>query len=1259
MLYGFCRKPLARSLITLITIMKSKNKTKKFVAVLLSGVLALSLFVLLGATPVKAATVEELTAQINSLLAMIATLQAQLATVSSGSAASAGTGYTFTRNLKQGDTGADVMELQKALNAAGVGPSSGAGSSGNETSYFGSITKAGVVAFQDKYASEILSPVGLSVGTGFVGASTRAKLNSLGGAVAMTPTTPTTPAAPTTPTTPTTPAVVVPTGSGLTVTAAAQQPAAQLAPLSAARVPFTKVTFTASADGDVAVSGLVVERTGQSVDAALDGVILLDENGLQLGIAKTLNSSHQATLTEPFTVKAGQSRTMTLAANRPTSTTAAHAGMVAGLSLVQVNTSATVNGSFPISGTAQTINEGLTIGSVTMNRGSLDPSTTATKEVGVTGYTFSSIRVTAGSAENIRLRSIKWNESGSVSASDLANIKTYVDGTAYDTVQSGDYYTTSFGSGIVIEKGFNKEISIKGDIIGGSARTTAFDIAKRTDLDVGGELYGYGITPPQTNTCAATTGTACFTSAEDPWYDGAVVTVSAGTMNVSTSNAAPAQNIAVNTANQLLGAFTIDVKGETITVARIGFNVSLSGEGAGDDVDDITNVSLVDENGSVIAGPVDGNATDDHAQVTGISNGAFVFTDTVTFPIGVHTYKLLGKIDTSMDNSTTIAASTTPSSDFATVKGTITNTTITPAPDSALTLSTMTVKAGALTISRISEPPARTIIAGGKGIEFARYSLNASASGEDLRVTTLPLYYDRAGGGGRNDLTNCQVFDAISGAALTTGSNVKNPVSTDTASSTSFTFDGNGITIAKGTSKTLSVKCDLKTGTSGATFWWGIDNEQGGSTNGYTGVSGIASGATITETINEATGQVMTASAGGAYTVTADTSSSAYYYRAVKAGTADVPLAAFKFEADTTEDLSLRQIALQLGNVASNSPLDLTNQKLTIWNGATMVGETDVNNDSSPDYATSTLSTPVLIKKGEIATLVVKGSLRGHDSNTNTTSTAGSGGYGAFLAVTYDGDNNDGVNGNYAVGIDSGSNRTGGTTSDQTSNGVRVFRNVPTITQVGTTGVLSTTNSLYTFKVTNPDAARDLVLKKVSFSIATSGNFTLTQFILYGDGVAANAAVNGTVVRTGAATTPDTVEIRFNGTSSTTAASIIPAGGSKTFELKGTTITTAGSQITDSVDLALLRDTAYPSLGTAFLMGKISSIDKMPMITGAATTTRYTIWSPFSTTSPVATAETEANLDWTNGYGIPFITSTGTLLPPTQDLPAQRSTVSR
>lgn len=87
----------------------------------------------------------------------------------------------FTINLSLGSSGAQVIVLQQLLNrdpdtrVASVGP----GSPGYETAYFGSLTQAAVIRFQNKYASEVLVPVGLSQSSGYVGLYTRTKLNAL------------------------------------------------------------------------------------------------------------------------------------------------------------------------------------------------------------------------------------------------------------------------------------------------------------------------------------------------------------------------------------------------------------------------------------------------------------------------------------------------------------------------------------------------------------------------------------------------------------------------------------------------------------------------------------------------------------------------------------------------------------------------------------------------------------------------------------------------------------------------------------------------------------------------------------------------------------------------------------------------------------------------------------------------------------------------------------------------------------------------
>jgi peptidoglycan hydrolase-like protein with peptidoglycan-binding domain len=87
----------------------------------------------------------------------------------------------FIKDLKFGQVSADVKRLQIFLNQNSDTKiaNSSAGSLGKETTTFGYLTKAAVIKFQEKYASEILTPLGLKKGTGIVSKNTRAKINKI------------------------------------------------------------------------------------------------------------------------------------------------------------------------------------------------------------------------------------------------------------------------------------------------------------------------------------------------------------------------------------------------------------------------------------------------------------------------------------------------------------------------------------------------------------------------------------------------------------------------------------------------------------------------------------------------------------------------------------------------------------------------------------------------------------------------------------------------------------------------------------------------------------------------------------------------------------------------------------------------------------------------------------------------------------------------------------------------------------------------
>ena len=83
------------------------------------------------------------------------------------------TNTTFTRYLQRGSIGEEVKRLQEYLNTHGfVLVSSGPGSPGEETDFFGSLTEKALIQFQESHRVEILDPINLKNGSGYFGRMT-------------------------------------------------------------------------------------------------------------------------------------------------------------------------------------------------------------------------------------------------------------------------------------------------------------------------------------------------------------------------------------------------------------------------------------------------------------------------------------------------------------------------------------------------------------------------------------------------------------------------------------------------------------------------------------------------------------------------------------------------------------------------------------------------------------------------------------------------------------------------------------------------------------------------------------------------------------------------------------------------------------------------------------------------------------------------------------------------------------------------------
>jgi len=858
--------------------------TKKLIAGFVTVMFVLGLVVPAGA---GAATAEELQQQIDALLAQIAELQQQLSDLGGGDGEVSGdcpancAGVTLERNLQLGMTGDDVKCLQSLFNTddSTKVAETGAGSPGNETSYYGSLTKAAAVKFQEKYSEDVLAPWGLTAGTGFFGSTSRAKANELLTALCATPTPTPTECAEYTTESDCTGAgcywyddtchadAEVPPVTGedvLTVAVASDTPAAATI-ADNANANFTKVTFTAG-DEDVSIKKIYVTRTGNTGNADVENIKFVDMDGVKYGSTGSLNVNSKAMITfsTNLVIEAGTSESYYIRAGFADTTSGGKTAAlgIASVDDIEVAGDTSVSGSFPLYGNTMSVVD-MTIGSVSLEEITLVDST---PDIGDTDVVISEFKITAGSTEGVTVEQLTAMEAGTAALDDVENVELYsvTNGTSLGETSwdsSGKAHWNNLN--LSIDKGETHRFQIRVDVLDGTGLTLNADIKDGSDslVTVKGNTYGYYMTPT-------------WTSSWDG--KGTDQTVNTGALSISKSSSTPATGNIAPGATADLVTFDFTATGEEVKISTLEITFATLTNAGGSktfDYNDITNVKIVDENGTLVAGPSDLTTGND-----------VTFNDTFIVPVGTHQYTVSAKIGNDAETGDTVQAGINDASSAAQVSATgmTSHNTIQPTA-TEVNGNVMTVAGADLAATTLTEPEAQSVAKGVTDFVWMTASLSAVDSGEDVNVTAMVIedtFVDASGSdNGFADIDNVEIWADLTDADSPRGDKFETKVSNTEQPDDAADSDGTGddletfslnttITVPKGTYVEIALVGDLSANAgTGDKHRISLDEAASAVT-----ATGADTGSTVSVTPTGG-GQIMTVATSGDLVVSEDSSS--------------------------------------------------------------------------------------------------------------------------------------------------------------------------------------------------------------------------------------------------------------------------------------------------------------------------------------------------------------------------------------------------
>lgn len=747
---------------------------KKFTSV----ALAATTFVWLsGATMIipvaNAATTQE---TIDSLMATITALTAKINALQGGGVVLAGapSGFTFTSDLTVGSKGADVKVLQQFLNSNGYQVAvSGPGSVGNESTYFGALTKAALAKYQ---AANSITP-----SVGYFGPKTRAWISS----VVVAPVTPVTTlpagctsAAGFSPTTgqpcvattiPTTPA------AGLAISLASDNPAASTLPQGATGVAFLK--FNVSGSGTL--SSLTFKRVGVGAtgDFATSGFYLFD-GSTRLTSGRSLNSTTHEVSFVNLALTISGTKTLTLVADVDTTVTA---GNVNGFELVGMTGDPTPTGT--VKGSFMTMS-GQSVGDITAD----DQAAPANPKIGQKEAPMLELKLTAGSTEDILIQRISLTEGGTVTNANLSNfiLKDPAGATVATAVSIGakDLLTLNFTTPYLLEKGQNRIFTLYGDISGStrSDDTIVFYIDSKADVYATGKVYGYPTTPTITDI--------------DTTSESDTLTIQGGDITI-TFNGPIKGDIALRGQDVTVFDFTIASLNQ-VEIKNLRFNATTTGLISGEGFNDF---KLWDAtSNSVIS-----SATD----VT--TSSAVTVTDVVNLNAGQSKrMKVTVDVDADNDDGDDILVSLLAfqSGDIKNLDNNTNVATSTIVPSAQIIGNVQDTAAPALTISLAGSPGSQSATKGATNLNTIGFSFRAS--NDDIKITSVKISASTSNATGTISTLTADVLNLALYDGETKVSDLKSL--TGSALPATATFSSMNYVITKGQTKTLTVRANLSSG---------------------------------------------------------------------------------------------------------------------------------------------------------------------------------------------------------------------------------------------------------------------------------------------------------------------------------------------------------------------------------------------------------------------------------------------------------------